>query len=275
MPELPEVETTLRGVEPFLKDTKISQVTIRNFSLRWPINPRLAEILTGQTIHLLYRRAKYLLLECDTGTLIIHLGMSGRLRILNVSENLPPEKHDHFDMVVENDHILRYTDPRRFGSILWTEGPIQVHPLFSHLGPEPLTEPFDDAYLLAKSRNRRCSAKTLIMDGKVVVGVGNIYANEALFMAEIHPKKIANKLTKKDCDKLVTAIKAILTQAIIAGGTTLKDFRKSDGKPGYFAQQLNVYGRQGEPCIHCGTHIEHYKEAQRATFYCPKCQRLK
>ncbi len=275
MPELPEVETTLRGVESFLKDAKINQVTIRNFSLRWPIDPRLADILTGQTIHLLYRRAKYLLLECDTGTLIIHLGMSGRLRILAVNENIAPEKHDHFDLVVENGHLLRYTDPRRFGAILWTEAPIEVHPLFSHLGPEPLTEAFDTAELLVKSRNRRCSAKTLIMDGKVVVGVGNIYANEALFMAGIHPQKIANQLTKKDCDKLVTAIKTILTQAIKAGGTTLKDFRKSDGKPGYFAQQLNVYGRQGEACVHCGSELEHYKEAQRATFYCPKCQKLK
>jgi formamidopyrimidine-DNA glycosylase len=275
MPELPEVETTLRGVEPFLKDAEISHVTVRNFSLRWPIDPHLAEILTGQTINLLYRRAKYLLLECDTGTLIIHLGMSGRLRILTVSENIAPEKHDHFDMAVENDHLLRYTDPRRFGAILWTEAPIENHRLFNHLGPEPLTEAFDAAYLLAKSQNRRCSAKTLLMDGKVVVGIGNIYANEALFMAGIHPRKSANQLTIKNCDKLVTAIKAILTQAIKAGGTTLKDFRKSDGKPGYFAQQLNIYGRQGEVCVHCGNEIEHYKEAQRATFYCPKCQKLK
>jgi formamidopyrimidine-DNA glycosylase len=275
MPELPEVETTLRGVEPFLKDAKISQIIIRNFSLRWPIDQDLAEILTGQTIHLLYRRAKYLLLECNTGTLIIHLGMSGRLRILTLSENPPPEKHDHFDMIVENGHILRYTDPRRFGAILWTEYPIEAHPLFNHLGPEPLTEAFEDTYLLANSRNRRCSAKTLIMDGKVVVGVGNIYANEALFMAGINPRKIANQLTTKDCEKLVTAIKAILAKAIKAGGTTLKDFRQSDGKPGYFAQELSVYGRQGEACVHCGNEIEHYKEAQRATFYCPKCQKLK
>ncbi len=275
MPELPEVETTLRGVEPFLKDAKIRQVTIRNFSLRWPIDPHLAEVLTGQTIHSLYRRAKYLLLECDTGTLIIHLGMSGRLRILTVSESIAPEKHDHFDMVVENGHLLRYTDPRRFGAILWTEGPIEAHPLFNHLGPEPLSESFDAAYLLAKSQNRRCSTKTLIMDGKVVVGVGNIYANEALFMAGIHPQTPSNQLIKKDCDKLVAAIKTVLTQAIKAGGTTLKDFRKSDGKPGYFSQELNVYGRQGENCVRCGTAIEHYKEAQRATFYCPKCQKLK
>ncbi len=275
MPELPEVETTLRGVEPYLKDAKITHVTIRNFSLRWPIEPNLAEIITDQTIHRLYRRAKYLLLECDTGTLIIHLGMSGRLRILKVSENIPPEKHDHFDMAVDNGHLLRYTDPRRFGAIIWTESAIEVHPLFNHLGPEPLTESFDAAYLLAKSQNRRCSAKTMIMDGKIVVGVGNIYANEALFKAGVHPKTTANQLKIKDLNKLVTAIKTILSQAIKAGGTTLKDFRKSDGKPGYFAQELSVYGRQGQACVHCGSEIEHYKEAQRATFYCSKCQRLK
>lgn len=275
MPELPEVETTLRGVEPFLKQEKITLVTIRNFSLRWPIDAHLAEIITGQTIHRLYRRAKYLLLECNSGTLIIHLGMSGRLRILTASENIAPEKHDHFDMTVATGHLLRYTDPRRFGAILWTEKPIEQHPLFAHLGPEPLTESFDTAYLLAKSTTRRCSTKTLIMDGKVVVGVGNIYANEALFMAGIHPQTMANQLTMNDCKQLVSAIKAILIQAIKAGGTTLKDFRKSDGKPGYFAQELSIYGRQGKSCVRCGSEIEHYKEAQRATFYCPKCQKLK
>lgn len=275
MPELPEVETTLRGVEPFLKETKITDVTIRNFSLRWPIDPHLAKTLTGQTIHHLYRRAKYLLLQCDTGTLIIHLGMSGRLRILAVSENIMPDKHDHFDMIVNNSHLLRYTDPRRFGAILWTEAPIDQHPLFAHLGPEPLTESFSAGYLFAKAKTRRCSTKTLIMDGKIVVGVGNIYANEALFMARIHPKTMANKLTRKDCEHLVGAIKEKLKQAIKAGGTTLKDFRKSDGKPGYFAQELSVYGRQHQHCPNCGHLIEHFKEAQRATFYCPKCQKLK
>ena len=275
MPELPEVETTLRGVEPFLKEAKISHVTIRNFSLRWPIDPELAAILVGKTIYRLYRRAKYLLFECDAGTLIIHLGMSGRLRILSVSDHVAAEKHDHFDMAVDNGFLLRYTDPRRFGAILWTEEPVEQHPLFAHLGPEPLTESFNAAYLLDKSKTRRSSSKTLIMDGKVVVGVGNIYANEALFMAGIHPKKVANQLTLKNCEQLNMAIKAILTQAIKAGGTTLRDFRKSDGKPGYFSQQLNIYGRQGEACVHCGIEIEHYKEAQRATYYCPKCQKLK
>jgi formamidopyrimidine-DNA glycosylase len=275
MPELPEVETTLRGVEPYLTDAKITHVAIRHFSLRWPIDQRLAEIITGQTIHRLYRRAKYLLLECDSGTLIIHLGMSGRLRVLKSSDNISPEKHDHFDMTVANGHLLRYTDPRRFGAILWTENSIEQHPLFAHLGPEPLTESFNTAYLLAQSKTRRCSTKTLIMDGKVVVGVGNIYANEALFSAHIHPNTMANKLTKNDCEQLTKSIKNILAQAIKAGGTTLKDFRKSDGKPGYFAQELSVYARQGKTCIRCGSNIEHYKEAQRATFYCPTCQKIK
>lgn len=275
MPELPEVETTLRGIEPFLQHTTISHVTIRHFSLRWPIDPQLAEILIGQTIHQLYRRAKYLLLRCDSGTLIIHLGMSGRLRILTASENITAEKHDHFDLLVNNDHLLRYTDPRRFGAILWTEQPLAQHPLFAHLGPEPLTELFNTATLFDKSQTRRCTIKTLIMNGKIVVGVGNIYANEALFMAGVHPASIANKLTRKDCEKLVTAIKVILARAIKAGGTTLKDFRKSDGKPGYFAQELSVYGRKGQACVQCSQTIEHYKEAQRASFYCPKCQKIK
>lgn len=275
MPELPEVETTLRGVEPYLKNTKITQVTIRHFSLRWPIDQHLAEIITGQTIHRLYRRAKYLLLECDSGTLIIHLGMSGRLRVLEASDTMSPEKHDHFDMTVANGYLLRYTDPRRFGAILWTESPIDQHPLFAHLGPEPLTASFNTAYLFTKSKTRRCSTKSLIMDGKIVVGVGNIYANEALFTAQIHPKTMVNQLTENECERLTNSIKNILAQAIKAGGTTLKDFRKSDGKPGYFAQELSVYGRQGKACIRCGSNIEHYKEAQRATFYCPTCQKLK
>ena len=275
MPELPEVETTLRGVEPYLKGTKITQVAIRNYSLRWPIEKNLTDILKGQTIRQLYRRAKYLLLECDSGTLIIHLGMSGRLRILALRDNIKAEKHDHFDMEVDTGYLLRYTDPRRFGAILWTSKLVSEHLLFATLGPEPLSEVFTADYLQQQSATRRCCIKTLIMNSKIVVGVGNIYANEALFMAKIHPKTSSNQLTIADCDKLVAAIKFILKQAIKAGGTTLKDFRKSDGKPGYFAQQLNVYGQEGEACPNCSGKIEHYKEAQRATFFCPKCQILR
>lgn len=272
MPELPEVETTLRGVTPYLKNAKITRVIIRQFSLRWPIDSKLADILTGQTIQQIDRRAKYLLFQCDSGTLIIHLGMSGRLCVLDINAEDPPEKHAHVDIELDNGHLLRYIDPRRFGAILWATDPIEQHALLAHLGPEPLTTQFDADYLWQQTQSRRCSIKTLIMNGKIVVGVGNIYANEALFLAKIHPKTTANKLTIANCTALVTVIKTVLKQAIEAGGTTLKDFRKTDGKPGYFAQELNVYGREGKDCLHCGSVIQHYKETQRATFYCPLCQ---
>lgn len=272
MPELPEVETTCRGVSPYVQGAKITQVIIRQFSLRWPIANDLAEILTEQTVHKVSRRAKYLLFQCDTGTLMIHLGMSGKLRVLDIDQDNELAKHDHVDIEFNNGHLLRYNDPRRFGAILWTYDPIEQHPLLRHLGPEPLMADFDANYLWQQSQSKRCSIKTLIMNGKIVVGVGNIYANEALFIAKIHPKIIANTLTIEHCTLLVTAIKSILKKAITAGGTTLKDFRKSDGKPGYFAQELKVYGKKGGICCHCGSIIELYKEAQRATFYCPLCQ---
>lgn len=272
MPELPEVETTRRGISPYIEKTTISAVTIRNFSLRWPIQSNLAKILTNQIVHTIKRRAKYLLFQCDSGTLIIHLGMSGKLRILESNTAPKAEKHDHFEMQFDNGQLLRYNDPRRFGAVLWTVEPIEQHKLLSHLGPEPLHDEFDSDYLFQQTRSRKCSIKTLIMNGKVVVGVGNIYASESLFMANIHPKTTANQLNKKQCALLVEAIKTILQKAIDAGGTTLKDFRKSDGNPGYFAQQLNVYGRKGEACTQCDGTIEHYKELQRATFFCPNCQ---
>ncbi len=272
MPELPEVETTRQGISPFIEKAAISAVTIRNFSLRWPIQQNLNNILTNQTVHSIKRRAKYLLFQCNTGTLIIHLGMSGKLRILESNTAPKAEKHDHFEMQFNNGQLLRYNDPRRFGAVLWTTEPIEQHKLLAHLGPEPLTDDFDSNYLFQQSRSRKCSIKTLIMNGKVVVGVGNIYASESLFLAKIHPKTRANKLTKKQCQLLVEAIKIILAQAIKAGGTTLKDFRKSDGKPGYFSQELNVYGRKDEECTQCDGTIEHYKELQRATFFCPNCQ---
>jgi formamidopyrimidine-DNA glycosylase len=272
MPELPEVETTRRGISPYIEKASITDAIIRNFSLRWPIDSDLRHILIGQTVQSIHRRAKYLLFKCDSGTLIIHLGMSGKLRILDSNTALPAEKHDHFEIQFDNGHLLRYNDPRRFGAILWTTDPIEQHKLLDHLGPEPLTNEFDDDYLFQQSRSRKCSIKTLIMNGKVVVGVGNIYASEALFLAKIHPKTLSNKLTKNQCVLLAQAIKTILEKAIKAGGTTLKDFRKSDGKPGYFAQELNVYGRKGEVCTQCDDTIAHYKELQRATFFCPSCQ---
>ncbi|MDC9724376.1 MAG: bifunctional DNA-formamidopyrimidine glycosylase/DNA-(apurinic or apyrimidinic site) lyase [Gammaproteobacteria bacterium] len=270
MPELPEVETTRCGITPHVKGQKISQVTIRHFQLRWPIQDDLASVLQLQTIHSIERRAKYLLFKCDSGTLIIHLGMSGSLQI--VSESDPIAKHAHLDIRCGNDLILRFTDPRRFGAVLWTSEPIEQHTLLKHLGPEPLSDDFSADYLYKITRNRRTTIKTFIMNGQHVVGVGNIYANEALFLAGIHPKTLAGKLSKKKSECLVPVIKNVLKKAIEAGGTTLKDFRNSDGKPGYFAQQLHVYGREGEACTQCGTAISHYKEAQRATYFCPECQ---
>lgn len=272
MPELPEVETTRKGVAPYLKSSVIEQVIIRQPSLRWPIPDDLASTLKGQTIHHIKRRAKYILVECDSGTLIIHLGMSGSLRILKQWQNEAIGKHDHVDIILSNGHCLRYTDPRRFGAILWTDQAIEQHKLIAHLGPEPLENEFDAEYLQQQAKTKRCSVKTLIMNGQVVVGVGNIYANESLFLAGIHPKTSAFKLTLKQCQALTEQIKQVLEKAIKAGGTTLKDFTDSEGKPGYFAQELNVYGRRDEPCLHCGDKIEHYKETQRATYYCPSCQ---
>ncbi|MBT3504219.1 MAG: bifunctional DNA-formamidopyrimidine glycosylase/DNA-(apurinic or apyrimidinic site) lyase [Piscirickettsiaceae bacterium] len=272
MPELPEVETTRKGIQPYLEKATITHVIVRNHSLRWPIDTELAEILTRQTIHTVKRRAKYLLIQCDTGTLMIHLGMSGSLRILEKIEQRNPEKHDHVDITLDNGYLLRYTDPRRFGAILWTDKAIKEHKLIAHLGPEPLLKGFDAEYLYQQAQTKRCSVKTFIMNGQIVVGVGNIYANESLFLSKIYPKTIAQNLTKRQCKELSEQIKSVLNKAIKAGGTSLKDFTKSDGKPGYFAQQLNVYGRKDEACLRCGNKIEHYKETQRATYYCPSCQ---
>ena len=271
MPELPEVETTRSGITPHIKGQKITQVTIRHFKLRWPIPSDLASVLAGQTIHDIRRRAKYLLFQCDSGTLIIHLGMSGHLQIVSESDSIA--KHSHLDIKLENEVILRFTDPRRFGAVLWTSEPIEQHSLLNHLGPEPLSDDFSADYLYKITRNRRTTIKIFIMNGQHVVGVGNIYANEALFLAGIHPKILAGKVSKAKAHTLVNVIKEVLAKAIEAGGTTLKDFKKSDGKPGYFAQQLHVYGREGEKCTQCGTAIKHFKEAQRATYFCPQCQK--
>lgn len=271
MPELPEVETTRRGIQPHLEGQKISNVIIRNHKLRWPIPEDLASTLVMQTIHNIKRRAKYLLLQCDSGILIMHLGMSGHLQVVNESD--PVAKHSHIDIQLQNGLILRFTDPRRFGAVLWTSAPIEEHSLLNHLGPEPLSDDFSADYLYKITRNRRTTIKTFIMNGQHVVGVGNIYANEALFLAGIHPKTLAGKISKTKANNLVKVIKEVLAKAIEAGGTTLKDFKKSDGKPGYFAQQLHVYGREGEACTLCRTAIKHFKEAQRATYYCPKCQK--
>lgn len=270
MPELPEIETTRRGIAPYIENKLVTQVVIRNPRLRWPVTTGLNEKLSGQRIQTVSRRAKYLLLTTATGTLLIHLGMSGSLRLL--SSYQPPAKHDHIDIVFDDDLILRFTDPRRFGAALWTTEPPSQHPLLNHLGPEPLDTTFDASYLLHRSRKRQVSIKTFIMNAAIVVGVGNIYASESLFIAGIHPKQIAAKLTAEQAEKLVNAIKLTLQKAIAAGGTTLRDFRDSEGKPGYFAQELWVYGRHDQPCKQCGHPIELIRQAQRATYFCPHCQ---
>ncbi len=269
MPELPEVETTRRGIAPHVEGRKVQAVVIRNRRLRWPIPGQLTKTLPGQMVHSVQRRAKYLLLRMDQGTLILHLGMSGSLRI--VSKNTAPQPHDHFDLVFSKE-ILRLRDPRRFGAVLWTRQAPEKHPLLKHLGPEPLDEGFDGDYLHRLAQRRRGAVKNLIMDGKVVVGVGNIYANESLFLAGIHPGRASNRISLQRYRELVDRIKAVLQAAIEQGGTTLRDFRQEDGQPGYFAQQLLVYGKEGEPCPNCGHAIRQQRIGQRSAFYCPRCQ---
>lgn len=271
MPELPEVETTRNGIAPYIENQQIQEIIIRDSRLRWPITDQLEDRLRGQTILSVTRRAKYLLLNTATGTLLIHLGMSGRLRILTSYQ--PAEKHDHVDMVFANNITLRFTDPRRFGAVLWTNESPQQHPLLHHLGPEPLDQAFDADYLFQRSRKRQVSIKTFIMNAEIVVGVGNIYASESLFLASIHPQLVAAKLTKTQSLKLVDAIKLTLQKAIAAGGTTLRDFRDSEGKPGYFAQELWVYARQNQACKQCGHPVELIRQSQRATYFCPQCQK--
>lgn len=270
MPELPEVETVLVGIKPYLLNQKISRIDIHFPKLRWPIPTIIKKILVNQTIKNLSRRGKYLLLDFDKGTLIIHLGMSGRLYILN--KIIPPLKHDHVDIFFNKGKCLRFTDPRRFGAILWTESNSEEHVLLSHLGPEPLSAEFDTDYLYNISRHKKVATKTLIMNSKILVGVGNIYATESLFDAKVHPLTPAGKLTKGQCAHLVVSIKKVLKKAIKAGGTTLKDFVNGEGNPGYFSIELNVYGRAGEPCTRCHSTLKSLRIGQRSTVFCPKCQ---
>ena len=251
-------------------DVRSGLVIVRHRQLRWPVPRGLATRLRDQRIHVIDRRGKYLLLRCDTGTLILHLGMSGSLCLIDAAT--AAGKHDHFDLILDNGRALRLTDPRRFGAVLWTAHDPMQHELLRDLGPEPLGKTFDGAYLFARSRGRKGAIKQFIMDGKVVVGVGNIYANEALFRAGIHPARAAGRLSLEHCQRLVAAIKEVLREAIAQGGTTLRDFVGSDGKPGYFAQQLRVYDRAGKPCPICGTTIKQLRQGQRSTYYCPHCQ---
>lgn len=271
MPELPEVETTLRGLAPHLTGQRVANVIIYQPQLRWPISQNLPTLLRGKTILSLLRRAKYILIEFSHGTLLLHLGMSGSLRILPA--NTPPEKHDHFDLVLANSQLMRLRDPRRFGAVLWHEGNIEEHPLLCKLGPEPLSREFNTAYLYQATRGKKTAIKLAIMDNQVVVGVGNIYANEALFRAGIRPQRETGKLDKEDCSRLVTHIKATLRAAIKLGGSTLRDFVNSSGEPGYFQQTYWVYGRAGEPCKKCNATIRQMRQGQRSSFYCPRCQK--
>ncbi len=270
MPELPEVETTRRGISPHIKGQQVSKVTVRQPKLRWPV-PKELHQLEGQTINHVDRRAKYLLLHTSKGTVIIHLGMSGNLRVCD--KDVKPGKHDHVDIEFNNGLLLRLQDTRRFGSVLWTTSKIEKHPLIRNLGPEPLTDDFDADYLYQQSRNRKVNIKTFIMNAHIVVGVGNIYASESLFMAAINPKITAGRISLKRYEKLVFAVKTVLSLAIEQGGTTLKDFVNADGQTGYFQLKLSVYGRTDQPCTNCSNPIRQITQAQRSTYYCPQCQK--
>lgn len=270
MPELPEVETSRRGIAPWLEGMRVSKVIVRERRLRWPVPAAVDRKLPGQVIHSIRRRAKYLLFDTDAGTMLLHLGMSGSVRIIDQDE--PAAKHDHVDIVIEDGKALRFRDPRRFGSMLWTKD-AGKHPLLRNLGPEPLGEEFDGYYLWQAARGRRISIKQFIMNAAIVVGVGNIYASESLFLAGIHPMRRADRIARPRMLLLANSIRSILQQAINAGGTTLRDFYGGDGEPGYFSQQLEVYAREGEPCRRCKTHLSAVVLGQRSTFYCKSCQR--
>lgn len=271
MPELPEVETTRRGIKPYIEGQVIHKVVVRDKRLRWPVPDNLPGLIEGKTIRTIDRRAKYLLLNTDSGFLIIHLGMSGNLRILQQPES--PQKHDHVDIVLKNGHCLRYHDPRRFGAVLWSELPANEHKLLKALGPEPLETEFTAKRLYQLSRGRTQAIKTFIMDNHVVVGVGNIYANEALFKAGIRPDRPCGKVSLERYERLVSSIRETLAKAIEQGGTTLRDFVGADGKPGYFKQELLVYGKAGQPCTHCSSLIKEIRLGNRSTCFCSKCQR--
>lgn len=270
MPELPEVETTLRGIEPHLLNQQVARVIVRDPRLRWPVPPEVNKA-EGQQIVSLDRRGKYLLLKLQQGGLILHLGMSGSLRILQ--QPLAPEKHDHIDVEMQNGVCLRFNDPRRFGAFLWVDGEMHSHALLRDLGPEPLSNEFTTDYLYQRSRGRNVAIKNFIMNGHIVVGVGNIYASESLFMAGIHPQRAAGKISRQRYEGLVAAIRDVLDRAIKQGGTTLRDFVNSDGAPGYFAQELLVYDRADSDCFQCSSSIRQKVIGQRSSYYCPACQR--
>lgn len=273
MPELPEVETTRRALLPHAVGQTIARVTVRTPKLRQPIPPALPACLEGCILQDIRRRAKYLLFQFEHGTLILHLGMSGSLRIVPAFE--PPQPHDHLDLELADGHTLRLRDPRRFGIALWHQGAFQPeqHPLFAHLGPEPLDDTLTPQWLHRRAQNRRPPIKTFIMDQRHLVGVGNIYASESLYRARIHPDTPAARLSLTRWARLLAAIRQTLQDALAAGGSTLRDFVSGESHPGYFQQSYNVYGRTGQPCHHCGTPIRQTTHANRSTWYCPRCQR--
>jgi len=270
MPELPEVETTRRGIEPHITQRAVTEVRVRQPQLRWPIPADLPQLIEGHSVREVKRRGKYLLVGFDNGELLIHLGMSGSLRVL--PQQTKANKHDHIDILFDSGMMIRLTDPRRFGAVLWQHKG-EVHTLLASLGPEPLTDAFEVEHLAKACKGRSQAIKLLIMNSHVVVGVGNIYANEALFRAGIDPRRASGKISKTRLARLVEEIKAVLGYAITRGGTTLRDFLASDGKPGYFAQELSVYGRGGEPCKHCTKPLKELRLGQRSTVFCTQCQR--
>ncbi len=269
MPELPEVEVTRRGLAPHLAGRVISRVLVREPRLRWRV-PSAVRKLAGRTVRTIRRRGKYLLVDCGDGHLILHLGMSGSLRV--IAPGTPAQKHDHFDLEL-GDRVLRLRDPRRFGAVLWTSGDVESHPLLAHLGVEPLSRALTGERLHRLSRGLRIAVKLFLMDAKRVVGVGNIYASESLFRAGINPRKPAGKLSMAQADRLAAAIKLTLRAAIKAGGSSLRDFVGADGGEGYFQNRTLVYDRAGRPCRRCRAPIRRIVQGARATYYCPTCQR--
>jgi formamidopyrimidine-DNA glycosylase len=270
VPELPEVETTRRGIERALSGHRITALRIYDRRLRWPIEEQLPVLLAGQRVLGIGRRAKYLLLTLERGSLILHLGMSGSLRLLPI--DTPRLKHDHFDLVLEPGLNLRFNDPRRFGSLHYTSEDPGSHPLLRSLAPEPFDAAFSAAYLWRITRARRAAIKQILMNGRLVTGVGNIYASEALFRARIHPRRVSRRLTLKECARLARSVRATLTGAIRAGGTTLRNYVSTEGNPGAFRQRLYVYERDGRPCRACGTAIRQITQGQRSSYFCPQCQ---
>ncbi|MGC1182936.1 bifunctional DNA-formamidopyrimidine glycosylase/DNA-(apurinic or apyrimidinic site) lyase [Legionella sp.] len=271
MPELPEVETTKQGIKPHLEGQIIQEITVRNFNFRIPVANNIAELCFGKKIVALTRRAKYILIQLSQGHLLIHLGMSGHLRI--APKHSIPQKHDHITLTLSNDQLLQFYDPRRFGMFIYIDDNPHQHPLLAHLGPEPLSEEFSGDYFYHRAKNKNKPIKSFIMDNKVVVGIGNIYATESLFLAKIHPNKPTKNISKEQCHILTTHIKEVLKQAIQSGGTTLRDFYACDGKPGYFSNSLRMYGRKNQPCFQCQHPIASMVIGGRSSSFCPECQK--